>query len=157
MSRPFQDLLVAEIPHLRGYAMKLVRNTAAADDLLQQTALHAWRSQTQFALGTNFRAWIYRILRNEFLSSCRRARFTPLPLDDLPESGHAGDQEDKVMAGEVRAAIADLPQSQREALYLRYESHYTYGEAAAALDCSVGTVKSRLWRARQALQEAVAN
>ena len=157
MPTHFQTLLLEEMPRLRGYAMKLARNPTAVDDLLQQTALNAWRSQAQFALGTNFRAWLYCILRNEFLNSCRRAKNTPLPLEDVSDSvqGYDGGQEEKVVAGEVRAAMEYLPRSQRDALYLKYVGDYTYDEAAAALECSVGTIKSRLWRARLALRGIV--
>ncbi len=154
MTDQFRDLLLAEMPRLRGYAFVLARNQAVADDLLQETALRAWRSQSQFAIGTNFKAWVYRILRNEFISTCRRSKRAPLPMDEVAESvfAYGGDQEEKVIAREVVQALDKLPTAQREVLYLKCVSDYTYEEVAAALECSLGTVKSRLWRARNAMQ-----
>jgi RNA polymerase sigma-70 factor (ECF subfamily) len=155
MTDQFRDLLLAEMPRLRGYAFVLSRNQAVADDLLQETALRAWKSRTQFAMGTNFKAWVYRILRNEFISTCRRSKRAPLPMDDVAESvfAYGGDQEEKVIAREVVQALDKLPAAQREVLYLKCVSDYTYEEVAAALECSLGTVKSRLWRARNAMQK----
>ena len=157
MTAQFHDLLLAEMPRLRGYALVLTRNKSVADDLLQETALRAWKAQAQFTLGTNFRAWIYRILRNEFISICRRSKRAPLPMDDVAESlfGYEGDQEEKVIAREVIQAMEKLPTAQREVLYLKCVSDYTYEEVAIALDCSIGTIKSRLWRARNAMQKMI--
>jgi RNA polymerase sigma-70 factor (ECF subfamily) len=157
MPSQFHDLLLAEMPRMRGYAVVLTRNRTLADDLVQETALRAWKAQAQFTLGTNFRAWIYQILRNEFISTCRRAKRAPLPVDDIAESlfGYNGDQENKVIAREVVQAMERLPTSQREVLYLKCVGDYTYDEVAAALKCSVGTIKSRLWRARHAMQKMI--
>jgi RNA polymerase sigma-70 factor (ECF subfamily) len=157
MSSQFHDLLIAEMPRLRGYALVLTRNRAVADDLVQETAMRAWRAQSQFTLGTNFRAWIYRILRNEFVSHCRRAKRAPLPVDSVAASllAYEGDQEEKVVAREVVLAMEKLPTPQREVLYLKCVSDYTYEEVAAALQCSLGTIKSRLWRARIAMQKMI--
>jgi RNA polymerase sigma-70 factor (ECF subfamily) len=157
MPSQFHDLLLAEMPRLRGYAMVLTRNRTVADDLLQETALRAWRAQAQFAIGTNFRAWIYQILRNEFISICRRAKRAPLAVDGIAEHlfSYSGDQEDKVIAREVVQAMERLPTPQREALYLKCVGDYSYEEVAAALNCSIGTIKSRLWRARHAMQKMI--
>ncbi|MHB1206817.1 MAG: RNA polymerase sigma factor [Rhodospirillaceae bacterium] len=157
MPSQFHDLLLAEMPRLRGYAMVLTRNKTVADDLLQETALRAWKGQAQFTMGTNFRAWIYHILRNEFISICRRAKRAPLPVDGIAENlfSYEGDQEEKVIAREVVQAMAKLPTPQREALYLKCVGDYTYEEVATALQCSIGTVKSRLWRARNAMQKMI--
>ena len=81
----FNDMLVAALPRLRAYAMILTRSRAAADDLLQQTAYRALRAETQFTMGTNFVGWMYRILRNEYISSLRRNKRTTSSIDDLPE------------------------------------------------------------------------
>lgn len=72
MASEFHENLVSMLPQLRAYAMTLTRNRAAADDLLQETSLKAWRAQAQFNPGTNFKAWMYCILRNEYISSLRR-------------------------------------------------------------------------------------
>lgn len=155
MTCQFQDLLVAEMPRLRNYAIRLCRNASLADDLLQQTALQAWRARAQFSMGTNFNAWLYRILRNEFLTNCRRAKRDPLVVDEIWETtrGYDSKQEDEVMVQQVKDAMDGLPRSQRDVLYLKYVGDYSYDEVAAALECSVGTIKSRLWRARNALQD----
>jgi RNA polymerase sigma-70 factor (ECF subfamily) len=154
---PFHQMLVDALPRLRAYAMILTRSRAHADDLLQQTAYRALRSETQFTMGTNFLGWMYRILRNEYISTLRRAKRSPSCLDDVPEDLFArhGDQEDKLLTNEVIAAMDNLPTSQREVLVLVCAGGLSYDEAAASIGCSVGTVKSRLWRARQHMQELV--
>jgi RNA polymerase sigma-70 factor (ECF subfamily) len=150
-------MLVDALPRLRAYATILTRNRTAADDLLQQTAYRALRSETQFTMGTNFLAWMYRILRNEHISSLRRAKRTPACIDDLPEDlfSRRGEQEDKLLSREVLAAMDKLPSSQREVLILVCAGGMSYEEAAISVGCSVGTIKSRLWRARQHMQDLV--
>jgi RNA polymerase sigma-70 factor (ECF subfamily) len=132
----------------------LTRNRSAADDLLQEAAYRALRSKTQFALGTNFTAWIYRIVHNEYISSQRRAKRTPVSIDAVPEEffSRPGNQEDKLLSREVLHLMDKLKPSQRETLLLICASGLSYEEASAALGCSVGTVKSRLWRARRHMQ-----
>ncbi len=153
----FHQMLVDALPRLRAYAMILTRSRSHADDLLQQTAYRALRSEVQFTMGTNFLGWMYRILRNEYISSLRRAKRSPSCIDDVPEDLFArmGDQEDKLLTNEVIAAMDNLPPSQREVLVLVCAGGLSYDEAAASIGCSVGTVKSRLWRARQHMQELV--
>ena len=153
----FNTMLVAALPRLRAYAMILTRSRAAADDLLQQTAYRALRAETQFTMGTNFVGWMYRILRNEYISSLRRNKRTTSSIDDLPEHLLAarGEQEDKRLTREVIGAMERLPASQREVLVLVCAGGLSYDEAALSIGCSVGTVKSRLWRARQHMQELV--
>ena len=153
----FNKMLVSALPRLRAYAMILTRSRAAADDLLQQTAYRALRAETQFTMGTNFVGWMYRILRNEYISSLRRNKRTTSSIDDLPEQMLAtrGEQEDKRLTREVIGAMDKLPASQREVLVLVCAGGLSYDEAAASIGCSVGTVKSRLWRARQHMQELV--
>ena len=153
----FHQMLVDALPRLRAYAMILTRSRSHADDLLQQTAYRALRSETQFTMGTNFLGWMYRILRNEYISSLRRAKRSPGCIDDVPEDLFArhGEQEDKLLTNEVIGAMDKLPPSQREVLVLVCAGGLSYDEAAASIGCSVGTVKSRLWRARQHMQDLV--
>ena len=153
----FHKRLVDSLPRLRAYAMMLTRSRASADDLLQQTAYRALRAETQFTMGTNFVGWMYRILRNEYISTLRRNKRTTTCIDDLPEQMLAtrGEQEDKRLTREVISAMDNLPTSQREVLVLVCAGGLSYDEAAATIGCSVGTVKSRLWRARQHMQELV--
>jgi len=150
----FNTMLVGIIPRLRSYAMWLTRNRAAADDLLQETAYRALRAREQFTMGTNFTAWMFRILRNEFYSSLRRAKRTPVPIDDLPESIFMmdSDQEELVFTRQVIRTMDKLRPGQRQVLELICGAGLSYDEAAETIDCSIGTVKSRLWRARQQME-----
>ena len=155
MASEFRDLLVENLPRMRAYALMLTRNAAQADDLLQDMSFHALRAQHQFVMGTNFVAWLYRIMRNDFVSSLRRAKRAPQAMDEALEqtlSCKAG-QEDTIMANQVQTAMGKLPVSQREVLILVCASGLSYEEAAEAMGCSVGTVKSRLWRARAQMQK----
>jgi len=147
----FNTMLVDIMPRLKSYAIWLTRNQAAADDLLQETAHRALRARAQFTMGTNFTAWIFRILRNEFYSSLRRGKRTPLAIDDLPENVFTmdADQEDIVFTGQVIRTMDRLRPGQRQILELICAAGMSYDEAAESIDCSIGTVKSRLWRARQ--------
>ena len=157
MASEFHDLLVEQMPRLRAYAMGLTRNRAGADDLLQQTALKAWGARTQFQPDTNFKAWIYRIMRNEHISSFRRAKHNASSIDAVPEAflAREGDQENKMLTREVLAAMDQLADVQREVLLMNCVSGLSYEEIAEALNCSLGTVKSRLWRARNEMQKLI--
>jgi RNA polymerase sigma-70 factor (ECF subfamily) len=150
----FNTLLIGHMPRLRAYAIYLTRNSAAADDLLQETACKALRGRHQFTIGTNFTAWAFRILRNEFFSSLRRSKHTVLPIDALPEGtfSKAAEQEDIIFSCEVVLMMEKLQPDQREVLQLVCGAGLSYTEAAAVIDCSIGTVKSRLWRARQQME-----
>ncbi len=154
MTHHFRDLLLAEMPRMRGYAIALTRNRSAADDLLQETAFKAWQAQAQFTLGTNFTAWIYRILRNEFIGTCRSKARAPVSIELVgPELfGRDGDQETRVMTAEVFRAMDSLSKDQREMLILACGSGLGYQDIADTLRCSIATVKSRLWRARRQMQ-----
>ena len=155
MASEFHNMLVEQLPRLRAYALALTRNRSAADDLIQETALKAWNAQAQFQPGTNFKAWIYRILRNEHISSFRRHKRPQVSMDAVPEEFFAreGDQETKVLTKEVMTRIAELSPGQREVLLLNCASGLSYEEIAEAIGCSVGTVKSRLWRARNEMHK----
>ena len=157
MANQFHDMLTAHLPRLRAYAIMLTRDRVAAEDLLQETALRALRAQSQFTLGTNFTAWMYRILRNEHISSLRRSKRRPILLDEIPEEllSHRGEQEDKVLTREIIHAMDELQACQREVLILICAAGLSYEEAAESLGCSVGTIKSRLWRARRHMQALV--
>jgi RNA polymerase sigma-70 factor (ECF subfamily) len=146
----FQEMLLTHMPRLQAYAVMLTRDRAAAEDLLQETALKAWRAQSQFAIGTNFTAWIYKILRNEYISSLRRNKRKPARLDEVPEEflSRTGAQENDILSREVVHAMGKLQPEQREVLILICASGLSYEEAAESLGCSIGTIKSRLWRAR---------
>jgi RNA polymerase sigma-70 factor (ECF subfamily) len=156
MTNDIRKLLAATLPQMRGFALLKTRNRSEADDLLQQTALKALKAEHQFTLGTSFKAWLYQIMKNEFISSIRRKKPTA-NIDDVSEElfGVSGGQEDKLLKREILKAMDKMPASQRAVLIMICASGMTYVEAGEALRCSVGTVKSRLWRARRAMQAYV--
>ncbi|MCE4226653.1 sigma-70 family RNA polymerase sigma factor [Methylobacterium sp. C25] len=139
--------------NLQRFALSLTKNQARADDLVQDTMLKAWRGRASFTVGTNLGAWLFTIMRNNFYSSCRKHSQEVNAGDDdhandlavLPEQGCRLDLQD------VYLAMAKLPIEMREALSLVTIENKTYEDAAALMKCQVGTVKSRVWRARERL------
>ena len=150
----FRRELVALIPHLRAFARTLAGNPTAADDLAQDAMMKAWDARASFQMGTNMKAWTFMILRNQFYSEKRRAwRQTQLDQEAAERTLVAvDDPEAPVALDELRLGLATLPSEQREALVLVGAGGFAYEEAAAICGCAVGTVKSRVSRARKALQ-----
>jgi RNA polymerase sigma-70 factor (ECF subfamily) len=148
----FRDEFVALLPSMRAFARSLCRNRAEADDLAQTAMMNAWRARKSYMPGTNLRAWLYTILRNQYISERRRAATwrTDTSVDDvvLPSPQN---QEASVEMSDVQQALAKLPDEQREALILVGAGGFAYHEAAALCGCAVGTIKSRVARARRAL------
>ena len=151
---PFRLELVALIPHLRAFARTLTGDAASADDLAQDAMLKAWDARASYQMGTNMKAWTFMILRNQFYSEKRRSwRRTQLDQDAAERTLVAvDDPEAPVALDELRQALGMLPPEQREALILVGAGGFAYEEAAAICNCAVGTVKSRVSRARRALQ-----
>jgi RNA polymerase sigma-70 factor (ECF subfamily) len=149
----FHDALVALLPKLRIQALSLTRNRADADDLVQAAVTNALAAQASFTPGTNFGAWMYRILRNRFISDRRRLRDT-IDMDDAPSEAFArpASQEDSLALGELRAEMARLPADQRTALVMVTIQGMSYEEVAEAMGCAVGTAKCRVFRARCTLE-----
>ncbi|WP_132249147.1 sigma-70 family RNA polymerase sigma factor [Methylobacterium segetis] len=152
-ARAFRNGLVDALPSLQSFAVSLTRNPTRADDLVQDTVMRAWRSRERFEPGTNLGAWLFTIMRNAFYSEHRRqAREVSDSEGDLAarvatvpsQTGHLDLQD-------ARAALDRLPAPMREALILVTIEDLTYEEAAAVMNCRVGTVKSRVWRARDQL------
>jgi RNA polymerase sigma-70 factor (ECF subfamily) len=149
----FRDALLAAVPSLRAFAISLSGNIDRADDLVQDTLVRAIANSHRFEPGTNLNAWLFTILRNLFHSEYRkRRREVEDPdgayaeqLTSQPEQGARLDFED------FRSALATLPSEQREALLLVGASGFSYEETAAICGCAVGTVKSRVNRARSRL------
>ncbi|MCJ2051788.1 sigma-70 family RNA polymerase sigma factor [Methylobacterium sp. J-070] len=148
----FKKLLVTIVPALRRFAVSLARDPTAADDLVQDTLFRAWRSRARFEQGTNFEAWTFTILRNQFYTHQRKHREVQdedgsrtARLASLPDQGGRLDLQD------MRAALDRLAPTMREALVLVAIENLTYEEAAAVMNCQLGTVKSRVWRAREQL------
>lgn len=157
MSFPKQDL-IGLIPHLRRFAMALCRNRETADDLVQDCLLRAMERQTAFRHGTNLRAWLFTILHNIFVDNVRRV--TRRNKDaELNENGEGArqeaDQDAACTAAEIKNAIARLPQDQRIALLLVGMLGFSYEETSTITEVAVGTVKSRVSRAREAVRRHI--
>ncbi|MDB5415004.1 MAG: polymerase subunit sigma-70 [Rubritepida sp.] len=149
----FHDLLLASLPALRQHALALTRNHADAEDLVQTAITNALAAQASFQLGTNFRAWMTRILRNRFFSNIRSRRET-VDIDDAPPSalGRSGGQEEGLAVQELRRNLACLPADQRLVLMMITVQGMSYEEASNELGVAVGTLKCRVFRARQRLR-----
>lgn len=149
----FHAQLVALVPKLRIQALALTRNRAAAEDLVQDSVANALAAQDSFTPGTNFAAWMHRILRNRFISTLRKQRETT-DIEDLPSSAFAvsAAHEDRMVLKELSRALGRLPADQREALFMVVLQGMSYEEVAEATGCAVGTAKSRVFRARRQLQ-----
>ncbi|WP_340645034.1 sigma-70 family RNA polymerase sigma factor [Phenylobacterium sp.] len=149
----FKRELVKLIPHLRAFARTLAGEPAGADDLAQDAMMKAWDARNSFQMGTNMKAWTFMILRNQFYSEKRRSwRQTQLDQEAAERTLVAvDDPEAPVALDELRLSLAMLPAEQREALVLVGAGGFAYEEAAEICNCAVGTVKSRVSRARRAL------
>lgn len=147
----FQNQLIEHLPHLQAFARLLARDRALADDLVQETALRALCNSDKFTPGTNMKAWLSTILRNQFYNELR-TRSRAAAYAALPKpAGHNGEQESHLEMRDFERAFRALPAVQREALSLVGASGYSYGEAAKIAGCAQGTVKSRVCRARMEL------
>jgi len=149
----FHDQVIAILPKLRMQALALTRNRTSADDLVQDAVCNALSAQSSFIPGTNFAAWMHRILRNRFISNLRKRRDTT-DIDDVPASTFAtnGAHEDRLALKELGAAMNKLPADQREALIMVVVHGMSYEALAEATGCAVGTAKSRVFRARRQLE-----
>jgi len=149
----FHDDLKAILPRLRIIARAMTRDVHAADDLVQEAVAKALAARASFTPGTNFGGWIYRILRNEFLSGVRRQRPT-VDVADLPEGvlSRRPEQEERLVAHRLEGELARLPAHQREALVLVAIEGLGYDEVGARMGVPVGTAKSWVFRARRVLQ-----
>jgi RNA polymerase sigma-70 factor (ECF subfamily) len=147
--------ILATVPRLRAFAVSLTASSDQADDLVQETMVRALTHIDQFKPGTNLRAWLFTILRNQFTSEYRRRRWV---IDDsdgiyvdalktLPQ------QSSWLELQELRGALAKLSPEQREAVVLVGASGTTYEEPAAICNCAIGTIKSRVNRGRSRLAE----
>jgi RNA polymerase sigma-70 factor (ECF subfamily) len=154
-SPDIRKALLAAIPSLRAFAVSLCGNADRADDLVQETLVKAWSHIGSFAEGTNMPAWLFTILRNQFYSHYRKRRREvedpegemAAQLSSLPEQHGHMDMLD------FRAALQSLPADQREAIILVGASGLSYEDAASICGCAIGTMKSRVNRARNRLAE----
>lgn len=151
----FKAELAAAIPSLRAYGRSLSGSADTADDLVQETMLKAWAARDRFVAGSSMRAWTHVILRNVYFSMARRSRFkgewNPIAAELLLAVGP--DQEAHIALGDLQRALMQLPVEQREALVLIGAGGLNCEEVAAISQCAVGTVKSRVSRARTALAQ----
>ncbi len=149
----FKRELSAVVPHLRAFARGLCGRPDMADDLVQETMLKAWAAQERFEPGTSMRAWTFVILRNVYLTEMRRNRFR----GDYDEATAerilvtSATQEEPLHLLDMRRALMSLPDERREALLLVGAGGFSYEEAAEICGCPVGTIKSRVGRARASL------
>ena len=152
-SASFKDELLAEIKNLRAFAISLSGSISLADDLVQEALLRAWSKSDLFQPGTSLRAWLFTILRNIYYSDYRKRSREVQDSDGV----HArrltipGDQESHLDLEDFRKALTKLPAEQREVLTLIGASGLSYEEPAAICEVEIGTIKSRLSRARSRL------
>ena len=169
----FSELAMEHMPALYSAALRMTRNPADAEDLVQETFLKAYRSFDRFEDGTNLKAWLYKILTNTFINSYRAAKRRPEKADvedveDLylyrrvgelrsGDAGRSAEEEvlERITDDEVKAAIESLPESFRIAVLLADVEGFSYKEIAEITDVPIGTVMSRIHRGRRALQKAL--
>jgi len=158
----FQELAMPLFDQFYNFARWLTQDTAEAEDLVQETYVKALRGFSSFQLGTNFRAWMYRILRNSFLSS-RTGLKTMIAIDGESDESLLPAESttpESILIAQVdretmQQALADLPVPFREILLLCEVEEMSYQEIAETLAIPIGTVMSRLFRARKALRDLV--
>ena len=152
-SEQFSTLLVDQMPSLQRRAVSLARDRTRSEDLVQITVLKAWEHRERFEENTCLRAWLFTILRNAFISGLRAQRHE-VPDTDNQFSGQirvADAQHDALELKQLLSLIQTLPDSQRTALLLMGADGYSQQEAADICKCSLGTIKSRVSRARATL------
>jgi RNA polymerase sigma-70 factor (ECF subfamily) len=155
VSESLRESLVGEMTNLRAFAVSLCGDRERADDLVQETLFKAWNHLDSFREGTNLKAWLFTILRNTYFSERRKRR---REVEDADGSYAATlsthpEQHGHMEMQDFRAALVRLPDDQREALILVGAAGFSYEEAAEISGCAVGTIKSRVNRARNRLGE----
>jgi RNA polymerase sigma-70 factor, ECF subfamily len=151
----FKAELIDLLPSLRAFARSLARNPAQADDLVQDTLVKALANVERFEPGTNLRAWLFTILRNHYYSQLRKAKREVEDVEGRYAARLASrpEQDGSVDLEDFKAAFAQLAPDHREVLTLVGASGCSYEEAAQICDCAVGTIKSRVNRARKKLTD----
>jgi RNA polymerase sigma-70 factor, ECF subfamily len=153
--QPFQKALVAAIPNLRAFAISLCGNTQTANDLVQETMLKAWTHRARFEEGTNFKSWLFTILRNTYFSDFRRGKREVQDVDGAAAANLSTppEQPGHMDMMDFKVSLALLSDDQREALILVGAEGFSYEETAEICGCAVGTIKSRVNRARSRLAD----
>lgn len=146
------DSIVELIPRLRRYARALAGERAAADDLVQDTLERAWAKLYLYRRGTDLRAWLFTVMHNVYVNQRRAAKPSAMLDEDMPELAQPVNEVDGLVLRDLDAAIRRLPVDQREVLLLVALEDMSYEEAAGTLGIPIGTVMSRLARAREKLR-----
>jgi len=159
--REFAQAALSHVDSLYGTALRLTRRAADAEDLVQDTYLKAFRSAHQFAPGTNLKAWLFTILHNTFRNDRRHDGRSPVDVDSDVVERAAGDAPGQqspeqilvraTLDADLQAALDELPEAFRQAVWLRDVEELTYAEMAGVLNVPIGTVMSRISRGRRAL------
>jgi RNA polymerase sigma-70 factor (ECF subfamily) len=154
-SSAFSSDLLAALPNLRAFAYSLSGSPDRADDLVQETMVKAWSKQSSFTPGTNLRAWLFTILRNTYYSELRKQRHEIQDTDGALAARLASppEQDGRLDLADFQVAFRTLNDDQREAIVLVAAEGFSYEEAAEICHCAVGTLKSRVNRARARLAE----
>jgi RNA polymerase sigma-70 factor (ECF subfamily) len=162
MASAFETDALSHLDSLYGTALRLTRNEADAEDLVQDTYVKAFRARRQFKAGTNLKAWLFTILHNTFRNRRRDIGRDPVEMDsdrvDLAAPADPGDSPEEsllrgVMGQDLQAALDALPEAFREAVWLRDVEEFPYAEIAEMLGIPVGTVMSRISRGRRLLYD----
>ncbi|MBU2888622.1 MULTISPECIES: RNA polymerase sigma factor [Celeribacter] len=148
-----REEIVTHLPAMRAFALSLTRNSSQADDLVQDAVIKAWKNMASFQAGTNMRAWLFTILRNTFYSDRRKHRREVQDTDGAFAATLAEkpDHDGRLAMADFETAFVQLKPEQREALMLVGAMGFSYEEAAETCEVAVGTIKSRVNRARQSL------
>jgi RNA polymerase sigma-70 factor (ECF subfamily) len=146
------ERLVELIPRLRRYARALVGDRATADDLVQDTLERAWAKLHLYRRGTDLRAWLFTVMHNVHVNRVRAARVTDTLEEEMPELAQRPNQGDALLVRDLDRAIARLPAEQRAVLLLVTLEEMSYETVARTLEIPIGTVMSRLSRAREKLR-----
>lgn len=145
--------MIELIPRLRRYARALVGDRAAADDLVQDTLERAWVKLHLYRRGTDLRAWLFTVMHNVHVNKLRSARSTDQLEEEMPELVQRAGQADALTLRDLERAIARLPAEQRAVLLLVSLEEMSYEQVARTLGIPIGTVMSRLSRAREKLRD----
>lgn len=148
--------LIGHLPRLRRYARALTGDAARADDLVQDTLERALVKLDLWQPGSDLRAWLFTLMHNLFLNQQRNHRSQDMTLDDAPEIPVSGGQMEALAARDMHAALMQLAEDQRAVILLVGLEQFGYAEAAQVLGVPVGTVMSRLARARERLRHILA-
>ncbi len=150
-----KDELVTHLPALRAFALSLTRNRATADDMMQDAVLKAWSNMDKFQPGTNMRAWLFTILRNNYYSSRRKLNREVADVDNVFSDTLSvkPDHDGRLQMMDFKVAFEQLADEHREALILVGASGFSYDDAAEMCGVATGTMKSRVNRARAKLTE----